>query len=304
LRFQGREPLNAVSCNCPMLPRVDYEDTSAVADFVRGRFSALHPGADHALLQRLFRDVEELFAGRTAAYAPIDLKYHNLRHTHMATVCMSLLLEGLQGEGATEHLRPRDFELAIAGVLFHDAGYLKLKTDTAGTGAKYTFCHILRSCAFAASYLPQLGVTDIEIENVLSAINCTGPNCEISRLHFRDPVSRMVGCALATADYVGQLADPHYPDKLGELYAEFSESDDFANVPMEKRIFKSEEDLVRRTPDFWFHFVKPKLENDFQAVYRYLERPLRSGTNDFLAAIEANFAKIAQRIASQKVGVR
>ncbi len=283
-----------------MLPHVNFEDPQAVADFVMVRFKALYPGAEHTFLPRLCRDVTDMFEGRTAAFAPIDLKYHNFRHTLMATACMSLLLEGQHAEEGVEHLSPRDFELAIAGVLLHDTGYLKQKTDTLGTGAKYTFCHILRSCAFAASYLPELGISDVEIENVLSAINCTGPHCEISRLRFRDPVSRMVGCALATADYLGQLADPLYPDKLGELYAEFKESDDFANVATEKRIFKSEADLVRRTPDFWHHFVKPKLENDFQAVYRYLERPLHSGKNAYLDAVEANFAIIEKRMGSPK----
>lgn len=279
-----------------MLPQVDFNSAAAVAKFVRAKQVALHPSADDRMLARLFSDIEALFSGETPAYSAIDLKYHNLRHTLMATVCMSLLLEGQHSEGGQQHIGPRDFELAIAGVLLHDSGYLKLKTDTRGTGAKYTFCHILRSCAFAASYLPELGVTEVEIENVLSAINCTGPNSEISRLKFRDPVSRMVGCDLATADYMGQLADPHYPDKLGELYAEFRESDDFGNVPPERRVFKSEADLLRRTPDFWQHFVKPKLDNDFQSVYRYLERPLLSGQNAYMDAIEDNFAIIRRRI--------
>ena len=280
-----------------MLPNVDFDNPTEVAEFVMAKFGALYPAADRRLIKRLFRDVEDLFEGRTPAYAAIDLKYHNLRHTLMATTCMALLLEGQHASGGNDHLRPRDYELGIAGVLLHDCGYLKLKTDTSGTGAKYTFCHILRSCAFAASYLPEVGATDVEIESVLSAINCTGPNSEISRLRFRDPVSKIVGCSLATADYLGQLADPHYPEKLGELYAEFHESDTFANVPVDERIFKSEEDLICRTPAFWNHFVRPKLENDFQSVYRFLERPLRSGMNSYMAAVEKNFVRIDQRIA-------
>lgn len=279
-----------------MLPQVDFDSAADVAGFIRAKHAALYPSHDDRLLQRLFRDVEDLFRGRTPAYAAIDLKYHNLRHTLMATVCMAQIMEGQHSQGGQQQIGPRDFTLAIAGVLLHDSGYLKLKTDDQGTGAKYTFCHILRSCAFAASYLPGLGTTEVEIENVLSAINCTGPNSEISRLKFRDPVSRLVGCDLATADYVAQLADPHYPDKLGELYAEFLESDNFANVPPERRIFKSEEDLVRRTPDFWLQIVKPKLDNDFQSVYRYLERPLLSGRNAYMEAIDANFALIRSRI--------
>jgi hypothetical protein len=286
-----------------MLPKVDFDNPTAVAAFVRTKFGQLYPGADQSVLQKLFIDTEALFAGRTPGYAAIDLKYHNLRHTLMATVCMALLLEGQHAEVGGGALGPRDFELAVAGVLLHDSGYLKTRADTDGTGAKYTFCHILRSCAFAASYLPEIGATDVEIENVLAAINCTGPNSEISRLRFRDPVSRIVGCSLATADYLAQLADPHYPEKLGELYAEFCESDDYSNVPVEDRVFKSEDDLVCRTPGFWIHFVKPKLDNDFQRVYRFLERPFNSGKNDYMAAIEENVDRINRRIASNKSAV-
>jgi hypothetical protein len=253
---------------------------------------------------RVFADIDGLFAGRNPAYLPLDLRYHNLRHTLLATVCMTLVLEGQRLSGGDDSPKARDFELGIAGVLLHDSGYIKLKGDTSGTGAKYTFCHILRSCAYAASYLPEVGVSDVEIESVLSAINCTGPNSEISRLRFRDPVSRMVGCDLATADYLGQLSDPRYPDKLGELFLEFVESDDFSNVPPERRIYKSEEDLVCRTPSFWSKFVKPKLDNDFQAVHRFLARPIRSGRNEYMDAVEANFASIERRIAAIKVEAR
>lgn len=283
-----------------MPPAVDFDKAPAVDAFVRAKFIALYPGRSDSWLGRVFRDINDLFEGRNPAYSAVDLRYHNLRHTLMATVCMAELLEGMNAARGDQRIEARDFELAIAGVLMHDAGYMKLRCDTEGTGAKYTFCHILRSCAFAASYLPRMGVSEIEIENVLSAINCTGPHAEISRLRFRDPVSRIVGCSLATADYLGQLSDPHYPDKLGELFREFQESDTFANIPPERRLFRTEEELVRKTPAFWHSFVKPKLDNDFQAVYRFLARPVGSDKNDYMAAIEANFAKIEARIASAK----
>jgi hypothetical protein len=280
-----------------MPPDVDFDSTPAVEGFVRARFAALYPGCSDAWLRRVFADIDDLFAGRNAAYSAIDLRYHNLRHTLMATTCM-VLLEGMNSARGDQRIEVRDFELAVAGVLMHDTGYMKLRCDTEGTGAKYTFCHILRSCAFAASYLPQVGVSEIEIENVMSAINCTGPHAEVSRLRFRDPVSRIVGCALATADYVGQLADPHYPDKLGELFSEFHESDVFANIPPERRLFKSEEELVAKTPAFWHGFVKPKLDNDFQAVYRFLARPVGSRQNGYMDAIEENFARITAKAAA------
>jgi hypothetical protein len=279
-----------------MLPSVDFDSASAVSEYVRAKYAAIYGGCDDAWLKGVFHDVEAAFIGGTPAYAPIDLKYHNLRHTLMATVCMAEILEGYRKAEGT--LKARDFELAIAAVLLHDAGYLKLKTDTAGTGAKYTYCHILRGCAFAASYLPLVGVSEVEVDNVVSAINCTGPHSDISRLRFRDPAAKAVGCALATADYLGQLSDPHYPEKLGHLYAEFHESDEFANVPVERRAFKSADDLIRRTPSFWLKFVRPKLERDFDSSFRLLERPLGSGNNGYLDAVAANFAKIEGRIAA------
>jgi hypothetical protein len=276
-----------------MLPSVDFDSPSSVSDFVTSKYKAVYPGANDAWLRRVFVDFEALFTGKTGSYAPIDLKYHNLRHTLMATVCMAMILEGHHEAVGT--LGPRDFELAIAAVLLHDSGYLKLKGDLEGTGAKYTYCHILRSAAFAASYLPQTGVNEQEVDYVMSAINCTGPNSDISRLRFREPVGRIIGCALATADYLGQLSDPHYPEKLGFLYEEFHESDEYANVPPERRAFKSAQDLINRTPSFWLKFVKPKLERDFESAFRYLERPIGSGSNGYLDAVAANFAKIAGR---------
>ena len=285
-----------------MFPQVDFDSAPAVSEFVRSKFKAIYGTTDDRWLERVFRDVAALFEGRNPGYAAIDLKYHNLRHTLMATVCMALLLEGFHGSDGGSSLEVRDFELAIAAVLMHDSGYIKLKSDTAGTGAKYTYCHILRSGAYAASYLPQVGVNETEVENVLAAINCTGPNSDINHLRFRNDASKIVGCALATADYLGQLSDPHYPGKLGHLYAEFRESDEYANVPKERRGFTSEEDLVTRTPGFWNRFVKPKLDRDFQAVYRFLERPIGSGINPYLEAVGDNFAIIERRIAARKPG--
>ena len=91
-----------------MLPDVDFDSLPAVSEFVRARFKAIYPGASDTLILRMFKDVDDLFAGRHPDFLPIDLHYHNLRHTLMATVCMGVLLEGrrssrrrrdAQGEG-------------------------------------------------------------------------------------------------------------------------------------------------------------------------------------------------------------
>lgn len=281
-----------------MFPPVDTKDPAAVAPFVAAKFGQLHPRADRAFLYKLFSDIEDLFSGRQPDYAPVDLRYHDLEHTLQATVCLSLLLEGRQHAAAEPQLGPRHTELALSAALLHDTGYLKLRSDVAGTGAKYTYCHVLRSCAFAAAYLPTLGANDREIEIVVNAIHCTGPTKEIGHVKFDDPLGCVVGSAVGTADYLGQMAAPDYPDELEVLYHEFREADEFVHVPMERRVFKSASDLMEGTPAFWRQFVKPKLEVDFQGMYRFLATPYPEGQNAYVEAVETNITEISRRIAS------
>jgi hypothetical protein len=282
-----------------MFPPVDTKDASAVAAFAETKFAELYPDASLVWLETIFQDIERLFSGRHPDYAAVDLRYHDLEHTLQATVCMVLILEGRHRAGVAPRLNARQFELGVSAVLLHDSGYLKLRSDNIGTGAKYTFCHVLRSCAFAASYLPTLGASDSEVEGVLGAINCTGPTKEISRLKFRDPVERVLGCALATADYLGQMAADDYPDELEILFEEFKESDDFIHLPPSRRAFKNKEEVAERTPLFWSRFVQPKIESDFQALYRFLASPYPHGPNPYLDAIERNIAIIKRRNAAK-----
>ncbi|MDO8542681.1 MAG: hypothetical protein Q7S40_19750 [Opitutaceae bacterium] len=284
-----------------MFPIVDTKNAAAVAAFAEQKFVIMYPGANPAWLKTIFRDVEQLFTGGHPDYAPVDLRYHDLEHTLQATLCLVQLLDGRHGAAVEPRVDSRQFELAMASVLLHDAGYLKLRADTLGTGAKYTFCHVLRSCAFAASYLPGLGAVNHEVEAVLGAINCTGPTKEISRLRFRDQVERVIGCSLATADYLGQMAAVDYPDELEILYSEFQESDDFIHLPPSRRTFKSAEDLIERTPMFWRKIVLPKLESDFQAVYRFLARPYPHGPNLYLEAVERNIAAVKRQRTSSRL---
>lgn len=276
-------------------PPVDTTDVRAVEAFVLQQFTKLYStAAKPALIPQVFRDVAAFFAGEDPDYAPIDLQYHNLEHTLQATVCATLILSGRHAARITPRIDARHFELAVCAALLHDTGYLKLRSDTLGTGAKYTFCHVLRSCAFAASYLPTIGAAEPDIETVLSAINCTGPSNEISRLRFQAPVDEVIGHAVATADYLGQMAAPDYPDKLEILFVEFQESDDFLQRPQKNRMFQSARDLLARTPQFWQRFVLPKLEHDFHGVYRYLAKP--DEPNRYLRAVDLNIAEIERRV--------
>ena len=287
-----------------MFPPVETKDAPAVASFVLSRFVRMFPGASPVWLTTLFADVEDLFTGRHPDYAAVDLRYHDLEHTLQAAVCISLLLEGRHATPAEPRLTARHFELALSAALLHDTGYLRLRSDQSGTGAKYTYCHVLRSCAFAASYLPMLGADDLDIEIVLNAINCTGPSREGSSAAIRDPIGRIIGAALGTADFLGQMAARDYPDELEILFREFHEADEYLHVPASRRTFHSAADLIGRTPAFWQEVVKPKLDHDFHGLYRFLARPYPNGTNAYLDAVERNIARISQRTASPTIAAK
>ena len=274
-----------------MFPIVDTKDPKAVAAIVRRTLHQLDPQSGTAIIDRLFGDIETMFSGRYLDYHPLDTRYHDFEHTLQAALCLSLLIESRSRAGVTPRLSARLFEIAIAGVLLHDVGYLKLRSDREGTGAKYTYVHVTRSCAFAASYLPAIGFTNAEVDTVEKAIRCTGPRSRIALIEFTDEIEQFLGCALASADFLGQMAAPDYIEELGFLFDEFNESDNFYHVPMEKRMFHSLPDLIAKSANFWECFVLPRLNDDYRAVYRYLADPYPGGPNAYIEAVERNIAR-------------
>jgi hypothetical protein len=275
-----------------MIPAVDTKNSRLVTDFVQEKYVRMFGPDKSPWLERVFNDVTALFEGGHPDYARVNLKYHNYEHTLQATLCLVLMLEGREHTGAMPRLTARQFELAVAAILLHDTGYVVLRSDRDGTGAKYTFIHELRSSAFAASYLPTIGANIREVGDVVSAISCTGPSSKIERVGFNDTVARVIGCVVATADYLAQMSAPDYIEKLTALFNEFEESHDFFNTPPAGRLFKTPQQLIQNTGNFWIKLVLPKLETEFAGVYRYLALPDPSGRNPYIAAVEANIARI------------
>ena len=274
-----------------MFTKADTETAPATAAIVRAIYLRAHPGADVGIIERLFLDVEAMFAGRYLDYLPLDMRYHGIAHTLRAVVALAELIEGRQRAGVAPPLGSRDFEIALAAILLHDTGYLKLRSDSAGTGAKYTSIHVARSCGFSASYLPTLGFKRAEIDAVTTAIRCTGPNSDMDQVRFPGEIAHFIGCAVTTADYLGQMAAEDYIDDLAALHAELEEADDFLHVPREKRQFRSVAELIAKTPAFWEQYVLPRLTRECHAVFRYLADPYPAGPNPYIQAVERNMER-------------
>jgi len=266
-----------------------------VADATLRIAADLFPRSSPAYIRRIFSEVETLFTGGYQDYQANDLKYHDFRHTLQVTMAYVDIMAARQST-ASSPITCRQFELGLTGALFHDSGYLKLRSDHEGTGAKYTYCHVLRGCALASSYLPSLGLALEEIDMVLGIIRNTGPSTAGMRLRFHSKHEQILACAVATADYLGQMAAEDYPDELELLFNEFAESDDFVRMPLDCRLFQTAADLIAGTPVFWVQVVRPKLENEFLGMHRFLDTP--EGTNPYLDVIERNMRIITQRTPS------
>lgn len=250
---------------------------------------------DGQLVDALVDLIGELFAGNVWNYQPIDLSYHDLAHTSQASHCYLAHVEGyLRAEGLPTV--PRELELGLAAVLFHDSGFLKARGDDEGTGAKYTHSHVLRSAALAASILPELGLDRVEIDDIIGMIRCTGLHGRPDRSTFSSELARTAACMVATSDFLGQMAAPDYVERLPSLFAEFEEADNYSRVPKSKRMFTSAEQLIAGTAGFWQNFVRPRLETEFSGVYRYLALPAPVRRNPYIDSVERNIARAAGRL--------
>ena len=273
---------------------IDTKNTQAVVRAIKDAFASIEAQSSYPLLDRLFEDVTDMFAGQYAGYHAIDMGYHDFEHTMQATLCLVRILEGRSRTPDRPVLTQRDWELAVMAVLLHDSGYLKTNDDKAGTGAKYTFIHERRSCDFCRDYLPRMGVTASELEDICAAIICTGPKNKISQISFRSEAGRHFAFMLVTADYLAQMSAPDYVDKLPVLFREFEEAFDYEGTPQEKRPYHTLKELLEKTPGFWTNYVRPMLDFEAAGVHRYLTTA--GQPNPYLQAVEANLAEVRRRV--------
>lgn len=278
-----------------MFTAEDTRDPTAVAHEVQLIYLSLFPEGNRLIVPRAFGVVIDCFSGGNPNYLPIDARYHDVEHTLQGTLCFARLLRNRHLAGVEPRLDGDQFELGLLAMLLHDTGYLKRKGDSEGTGAKYTPIHVRRSAEFAAECLAMKGFSGDEVRGIQSMIQCTGIGAEPEKIPFRNDWERILGCALGTADLLGQMAAPDYVDKLPVLFEEFAEAarhNDGRNTAL--TCFKNADELVQKTPDFWETYVRPRLDECLDGLYRFLAEPYPDGPNPYFERIEANIARIRQ----------
>jgi hypothetical protein len=206
------------------------------------------------------------------------------------TLAMARLLDGYErSRGDGPAIGERNYQLGVICGLYHDMGYIRRVNDKKHlNGAEYTSIHVSRGAKFLREYLPTIGMEDLA-EVAGSIVHFTGYEMPVSKIRVPDPIYRLVGSLLGSADIIAQMSDRCYLEKCRDrLYPEF-----VAGGITKKRtdngevvVFASAEDLLRKTPSF-YHNATKRLDEDLGGAYQFAQTHF-GGTNLYMDALRQN----------------
>jgi hypothetical protein len=276
--------------------RSDYDVTNAVrttevasvAAEVRNIYVDLFRKSGAQSLVQPFHDFEALYSGEFPGYRACDTGYHDVQHVLDVTLAMARLMDGYKQAGR-EPLDERFFRLGVVLALFHDCGYIRGRADSRHkNGAEYTLIHVTRSARFLRSYLPSLGMADLA-ELASRLVHFTGYETPVESIRIEQPIQRVIGNLLGSADIIAQMADRCYLEKCYDrLYPEFMLGGIARRRTSEgeKVIFESAADLIAKTPGFYQSAAK-RLDQALEGAYHYAESHF-GGRNLYVEAVEKN----------------
>lgn len=280
----------------PQLSSIDFSTTADLRALVRERCDHMFGPQAPDELDALMDAIDDLYTGRNPDYLAADSPYHDVSHTMQATLCLAEMLHNRHFLGVAPLIGATDFRRAIVAMLFHDIGYLKRRDDPTGTGAKYTHLHEQRSREFVRVELPRWGFPPADVCVIDDLIGATEARLDVRLFEGRSDAERVLARAVCASDYVGQISDPGYPEKLESLFVEFEENYRHRQLPENEWPFPSYEAMLRGTPGFLNGFVRHKLDVECEGIAGHLRHPL-TGENVYAESIARNLAIIQERIA-------
>lgn len=263
-------------------------DVAAVAAEVRAIYAQHFRRGGAGLITRAFDDFEALYSGEFPGYRACDTGYHDVQHVLDVTLAMTRLLDGYRQAGR-EPLGERWFRLGVVMALYHDCGYIRRRNDSRHqNGAEYTLTHVSRSARFLRNYLPQIGMGEMA-DLAARLVHFTGYETPVERIRIGQPVERVVGNLLGSADIIAQMSDRCYLEKCYDrLFPEFMLGGVARRRTSEGEIvvFESAADLIAKTPGFYKSAAK-RLDQALEGAVRYVE-PHFGGSNPYIDEIEKN----------------
>ena len=280
--------------------RINTTDPVCVKLEVMRLYRVLYARGDAPAMSRAFDDMVRLYHGEFPGYAACDTQYHDIQHVCDVTLAMARLLDGYQrSRGDGPPIDERLFQLGVICALFHDCGYIRRSSDTKHrNGAEYTATHVSRGARFLREYLPVVGMEEVA-EIAGQIVHFTGYERPVASIRVPDPIYKLVGSLLGSADIIAQMADRCYLEKCRDrLYPEFvaggitTKKTDTGEVV----VFASAEDLLRKTPSFYTNATR-RLDGELGGAYRFAQTHF-GGQNLYMDAVRQNI-RFAERLNAQ-----
>ncbi len=281
--------------------RIRTTEPDEVCREVARLFKGLYQTASAGPLEQAFEDLARVYEGLHEEYHPCDTEYHDIQHVLDVTLAMARLMDGY--ERSRNGFDPLPHDLFIVGVivaLFHDFGYIRKRGDRRHRyGAEYTLTHVTRGSAFLRDYLHKLGLGKYA-RAAGQLVHYTGYERPAETIRVSAPILRRIGHILGTADIIAQMADRCYLEKCRDrLYPEFvlgglahrKMADGVMQV-----IFRSGDELVRKTPGFYANAAK-RLDFQLARAYDFAARHF-GGQNLYIEEMQKN-VRYAQVMADQ-----
>jgi len=209
-------------------------------------------------LNRCYKLVKKLYEGKLIGYKACNTEYHDLKHILNAFISAARLIDGYNL--SEKKLPPKLAINILIAVLLHDTGYIQDEWDNEGTGAKFTVNHIGRSIAFLVKNSREFDLVQKDVEVITKLIRCTALKVNLKEIPFSSHEEKIAGAILGTADFLGQMSDRVYIEKLLFLYREFKE----AGIPG----YETEFDIIKKTVDF-INIILNSTKRTKTAINRY-----------------------------------
>ena len=268
-------------------------------------FRTLYSRPKAPMLEQAFDDLVRLYRGAFPGYGACDTQYHDLQHAMEVTLAMARLLDGYErSRDASPAIGERNFQLGLVCALYHDMGYIRRLNDTKhSNGAEYTSTHVSRGARFLREYLPTIGMPDFA-EDAGQILHFTGYEKPVASIRVRDPIHKLIGSLLGSADIIAQMSDRCYLEKCRDrLYPEFV-AGGIARKRTEQGeqvVFASGEDLLRKTPNF-FASATHRLDVDLGGAYQFAGTHF-GGANLYMDAVKQNI-RFVERLEKGEIQLR
>jgi hypothetical protein len=286
--------------------RINTTDPVCVKLEVERIFRGLYSRPRSPILSQAFDDMVRLYRGEFPGYGRCDTEYHDLQHALEVTLAMARLLDGYErARGDGPAIPERLFQLGVICALYHDMGYIRRVNDTKHrTGAEYTSTHVSRGARFLREYMPAIGMP--EYADVAGQIvHFTGYERPVASIRVPEPIFKLVGSLLGSADIIAQMSDRCYLEKCRDrLYPEFVAGgiDRKQTEAGEVVVFESAEDLLRKTPSFYQNATR-RLEQDLGGAYAFAQTHF-GGNNLYMDAVKQNIRFVERVNAEGEIVLR